>query len=252
MDSNKETKEIYIVNFSGGKDSTYMLFNLIEKGYPIDFIVMAETGVEYPEIIEHTKLVARKLSKYGYHIIIVKNPCDMICYMTKYKRKKGKQIGEPLGFPSIKSRWCTSNLKNNVIKRFRKEISSMYEDVVFIDYIGYSYDEQDRAERLLKNETPKQKYLFPLIEWKITEQEALQWCLNNGFTWNGLYNYMTRVSCYMCPLQNNDDIKYLITQRPELWNKIKEIEQQLKSKGVKQWKFKPNYSTTELEEKLKP
>ena len=40
----------YIVNLSGGKDSTAMLLMLLEKGCPVDYILFADTGKDFPQM----------------------------------------------------------------------------------------------------------------------------------------------------------------------------------------------------------
>jgi len=36
----------HIVSFSGGKDSTAMLLMMLEKGYPIDYIIFVEESLD--------------------------------------------------------------------------------------------------------------------------------------------------------------------------------------------------------------
>ena len=43
----------HILSFSGGKDSTYLAFYLIENGYPLDEAVMFDTGWEFPQMYDH-------------------------------------------------------------------------------------------------------------------------------------------------------------------------------------------------------
>lgn len=43
----------YIVNLSGGKDSTAMLLMLLEKACPIDYIIFADTGKDFPQMRTH-------------------------------------------------------------------------------------------------------------------------------------------------------------------------------------------------------
>lgn len=50
----------YIVSFSGGKDSTAMLFKLLEEKHPIDDIVFFDTGWEFPHLLKHIKKVQKK------------------------------------------------------------------------------------------------------------------------------------------------------------------------------------------------
>jgi len=42
-----------IVSFSGGKDSTAMLLRMLELKMPVDKIVFADTGFEFPELYDY-------------------------------------------------------------------------------------------------------------------------------------------------------------------------------------------------------
>ena len=55
-------EKVYIVSFSGGKDSTAMLLLLIEKGYPIDEIIMCDTGVEFEDMYNHIEKVKEMIN----------------------------------------------------------------------------------------------------------------------------------------------------------------------------------------------
>ena len=48
-----ERQAYHIVSLSGGKDSTAMLLLMVEKGLPIDMVITADTGMEFPEMKEH-------------------------------------------------------------------------------------------------------------------------------------------------------------------------------------------------------
>ena len=43
-------KPLFVVSCSGGKDSTAMLLLMIERGMPIDMVLVADTGLEFPEM----------------------------------------------------------------------------------------------------------------------------------------------------------------------------------------------------------
>lgn len=43
----------HAVSLSGGKDSTAMLLLMIEQDMPIDVVLTADTGMEFPEMYEH-------------------------------------------------------------------------------------------------------------------------------------------------------------------------------------------------------
>ena len=56
----------HAVSLSGGKDSTAMLLLMIERDKPIDLVLTADTGMEFPEISVHLKkALSKKLTVTG-------------------------------------------------------------------------------------------------------------------------------------------------------------------------------------------
>jgi len=62
--------------------------------------------------------------------------------------------------------------------------------------------------------------------------------------WGGLYERMSRVSCYLCPLSRLSELEIVYKEYPELWANMK----QLDKKSFR--KFRYDYSLDELEEKF--
>ena len=60
----------HILSFSGGKDSTALLFMLLEKGYPLDRVICVDTTKEFPGMYDHIRKVQDKLVKFGLQIEI--------------------------------------------------------------------------------------------------------------------------------------------------------------------------------------
>ena len=51
-------KQIFhAVSLSGGKDSTAMLLLMIERSLPINTVLWADTGMEFPEMYDHIRKV---------------------------------------------------------------------------------------------------------------------------------------------------------------------------------------------------
>ena len=46
-------ENFHAVSLSGGKDSTCLLLLMIERGLPIDAVIWADTGMEFPEMYGH-------------------------------------------------------------------------------------------------------------------------------------------------------------------------------------------------------
>lgn len=134
-----------------------------------------------------------------------------------------------------RSRWCTSKLKEDVINAHFRELEKKY---TVVHLIGIAFDEQYRLERKEANKDTKK---YPLVEWQMTEAECLKYCYDAGYDWNGLYKHFSRVSCWCCPLQSLEDLRHLRKYYPDLWDKLRELDD-------KTWKvFKGNVTVEDLE-----
>jgi len=242
-------KDLHVVSFSGGKDSTAMVLVMLEKNMPIDYILWADTGVEFPEIYAHIKKFDKWLQeKHGLQITQVKAEYDFWEAITHLKRKRGRNAGQPYGFPSFKGRWCTTYLKYEPIQKFIRNIKS--EKIV--QYIGYALDEIDRANKLLL----KYKYnnnlffLFPLIKDNITEEHALNICYKYGFDFDGIYKHITRASCYCCPFINKQQLAFLYNYHPSILKKILKTEEKLKKEENPYYLFTTQKFWKEIREDL--
>ena len=205
-----------IISLSGGKDSTAMLLMMIEKKIKVDHIVFFDTGWDFPEMYEHIN----KLEKYiGREIVRLKS------------KRNFEELFAKWGFSSFKNRWCTAE-KRTAVNKFCNQHKP------FTQWIGFSYDERQRIKKTMG-------YCYPLVDWKITEEDALKYCLNKGFNWGGLYKKYNRVSCWNCPLQSLKDLKALWTHFPQYWKKLLEMQEQSK------WQFRMDYTLEQLDERFR-
>ena len=65
---------------------------------------------------------------------------------------------------------------------------------------------------------------YPLLEWGITERQALQICYDRGYDWGGLYEFYNRCSCWCCPLQRIGELRTLRRHHPQLWAKLLDMD----------------------------
>ena len=71
---NANGKQFHAVSLSGGKDSTAMLLLMIERDMPIDMVLSADTGMEFPEMYEHlAKLDEHLFRERGIHITTLRH-----------------------------------------------------------------------------------------------------------------------------------------------------------------------------------
>ena len=218
---NTNGKQFHAVSLSGGKDSTAMLLLMIEQDMPINMVLSADTGMEFPEMYEHlAKLDEHLFRERGIHITTLRHPKGFEYLMFDEPKQKPRslenraRLGIPPygnGWPGIRVRWCTGQLKTHLIT---KEVNRLKGELGAIHYVGIAADEAWRC----KDER------YPLVEWGITEAQALQACYDRGFDFGGLYEIYHRASCWCCPFQRIDELRKLRKHHPELWEKLLELD----------------------------
>ena len=239
----------HAVSLSGGKDSTAMLLLMIERGMPIDMVLYADTGMEFPEMVDHIKKLDAYLYKQrGIHITVLKNPHSFEYFMFEEPKQRQRSIenrlklGIPLqgnGWPGMRVRWCTGQLKTHLIS---KEVNRLKGELGAINYIGIAADEAWRCK----------DDCYPLVEWGITEAQALQICYDRGYDFGGLYQIYRRASCWCCPFQRIDELRKLRKHHPELWQRLLDMDRrarQMFGKGPL-GQFKKDWSVDRLEERF--
>ena len=211
---------ITVANLSGWKDSVAMVLMALERGEQIDHILFADTGAEFPElygVLDQVETIT------GRKITRVKNKLD---FWEMLPRK---------GWPFFKLRWCTGELKRDLVRQWEKQLPEKP-----LHLIGIAADE----ERRLK---PRKNVRYPLAEWGITEAQAVAYCYSRGLTWGGLYEHRPRVSCYCCPLQRNAHLRLLRKTHPDLWAKMLEADKQ---EACQRYKFFKNETLTEFDQRI--
>lgn len=223
----------HVVSFSGGKDSTAMLLMMIEKDMPINEIVFLDTGKEFLDMYKHIDKVEKHI---GRPIVRLHPEKSFDYWFAEHIKTKGKFKGQKgYGWMGPKIRWCTRVLKQEVWRKYFKG-----RDV--IKYLGIAYDEQ---KRMFANRTNSQTEKYPLVEWEVTEAEALQYCYDKGFDWNGLYRLFRRVSCYCCSMSGIPELKNLFLHFPKLWAELLELDK----KSLRP--FRPHYTLDGLDKRFR-
>lgn len=237
------------VSLSGGKDSSAMLILMIERGMPVDIVLAADTGMEFPEMYTHLAKMDEYLYKErGLHITTLRHPHGFEWLMFDDPKKKvscianRERLGIPLygnGWPGMKVRWCTGQLKTHLIN---KEVNRLKGEHHALHYVGIAADESHRC----KGEQ------YPLVEWGITEAQALQICYDHGFDFGGLYGIYHRASCWCCPLQRIDELRKLRHHHPELWIRLLDMDNRAREMfgPGPLGQFKKDWSVERLEQRF--
>ena len=217
----ENTNNFCSISLSGGKDSTAMFLLMLEKDMPIDCVLYADTTMEFPEMEAHiAKLDDLLYRERGIHLTTLRHPKGFEWLMFEEPKVKQSSIenrqrlGVSLygnGWPGARVRWCTGQLKTHLI---HKEVNRLKKERNALHYVGIAADEPKR----IKDDQ------YPLVDWGITEAEALRISYDRGFDWGGLYRIYNRCSCWCCPLQRIGELKKLRVHHPELWARLREMD----------------------------
>lgn len=244
-----------VVSFSGGKDSTAMLLMLLERGEPIADIVFFDGGWEFPQMHEHLEqveqLIGRKITRLRPRlpvgVVTDKTPFDWM--FSEYPIvKRGTDQVHRIGryWPSPNIRWCTGRKQEALRAHLRALTHRHGFNLPLRQCVGFAADELGRLDGPTKKDSAYHVQRYPLIEWGVTEADALQYCKNYGFTWGGLYHHFKRVSCFCCPLQGLGELRKLRCFFPDLWQRMLEMDSWL-PKNDKGRRFNHALSVVALE-----
>lgn len=194
-----------------------MLLEMIRRDMQIDAVVFADTTMEFPPMYEHIDRVEQFLkAERGIPVTCLKAEQSFEQFMFDVMKENDERSIHGYGWPNISVRWCTWALKVQMIQAFSRTL-----DTTPYHYIGFAADETKRLQRK-KNQHPMKRY--PLVEWGVTEAEALAACYREGYTWDGLYEHFSRVSCWCCPLQSLKELRTLHECYPEIWAELRRLD----------------------------
>lgn len=200
----------HILSFSGGKDSTFLLLELIRRKYPLDEVVFFDTGWEFPAMYKHIEKCKEICEGRGIKFVTLR-PERSFDYLM-FDKPKTKRNGEKVKGNS----WCGGACRWGTF--IKQEHLNAYTKGHLV-YIGLCADEPMRLANLEKHK------LAPLAEWGITEAECLQGCYDAGFDWGGMYEHLDRLSCKFCKNKNLKELRNIRKHYPEVWEELKGYQQ---------------------------
>lgn len=221
----------YVASCSCGKDSLAMILTLIEKEYPLDYVIFFDAGKEFESIYRNWDKLCLLLDKQNIKHIVLKPNNTFDYYFSKHITKTGKKGYSWCGGSC---RWMTT-MKVKAINDFYNQF-----DDSIVEYIGIASDEKERLTIKRNERTIK---VYPLAMLGMTENDCLVKCYKNGFNWiedNGvdLYDVLDRVSCYCCANKNLRELKAIYKHLPKYWQKLKDMQKETYKTLNKNYDFK--------------
>ena len=257
-------RTLNVVSISGGKDSTATALLAIEQKTDNLMFVFADTGNEAPKTYDYLDYLDVILfERSGKHIKRLKADFGN-------RIEKALDIAESLGepsplpatgipfldlsmhygfFPTSQKRFCTGELKRDVIRRFLNPyLNSGY---VITDWQGIRAEESKlRAEMsdcslVLTTATGGElwKYL-PIHSWKATD--CFEYLKRQGVKANPLYDDgLSHVGCFPCVNWKMSELAILAEKYPKRVKEISFWEHLVSASSGKPVTFYPNESFRE-------
>jgi len=204
------TEWIWLVSYSGGKDSSLLLLLALEfaeeKGFSLN-IVYNDNGGDLPELRDLVFKVLNVVSKRGHQVYVTRPEMTFFDYLlTRYSP------------PRWNFRWCCKRLKEIPFRRLAERLSR---ERPVLNLLGLRREEARWRNWTLKVVNSRLVYAAPLNRlssgevWELLEGECERY-KPLSFVCKELrriYNGADRSGCWYCPLVIEDS---LLKSRPEL------------------------------------
>ena len=242
-----------IISLSGGKDSTALLLLAIERETPNISTVFADTGNEHPLTYAYVQYL---IDKFGDSVPFQWVKADFThqiakkreYVLTKWAEKGVSQkaikraadalipTGNPFldlciwkgRFPSTKARFCSEELKRNVIiEQVQDPLLTNGDEVV--SWQGVRADESPNRALLPEwEEVGGGMFNYrPILKW--TAEQVFAMHHKHGIEPNPLYKMgMARVGCMPCIHSRKDELLEISKRFPDQIERIAEWEQTVK------------------------
>lgn len=200
----------FVVNQSGGKDSTRMM-GLVRHKFPYapTYAVMADAGFEHIAPVTAANWARTRCAEFGLDLTVVRNPKRTYLEMVEQRRM----------FPSAQLRQCTSDLKRGPIDKFIRSLPHR----IIVNCIGIRAEESNARSRLSPlsinhSLTTRQRTVynwFPIYEARLSDVLAWHWL--NAIRLHPVYvpeyhrdgttgGYLKRRSCRVCIFSTDADL----------------------------------------------
>lgn len=201
---------LWLVSYSGGKDSTLLLFIALELSTKFGFkigVVYNDSGGDVPELRQLAREVLRKVSELGHEVYVTKPEMTFFDYLlTKYSP------------PRWNFRWCCKRLKEIPFRELALKLSKQHK---VLNLIGNRREEARWRNWKVKAVSERLVYVAPLLRLSAKDVWRALFELASWSTFYAvvvaklmyIYSGAERSGCWFCPLVTKDK---LLSSRPEL------------------------------------
>lgn len=239
-------KDVNIVSFSGGKDSSVVLdivFSAICGTGKKLLVITADTLMEIPYFLEYVEGITRQLKEY-----LATTDIDCEVHTVRPKPKDSfwvSVIGK--GYPAAHMgfRWCTGKLKIDPISQYTKKLVAGRSHTVFV---GVRSAESALRARIYKQKDYKPNHFAPILDW--SSADVWEHLMTQPSPWSNhsklieVYRYSSdecvygekegvcvgnaRYGCWACPLQRSGQLDMIAYHtKDERYHLLREFKENL-------------------------
>jgi len=227
MDNN--TKEINIVSYGAGQNSTAMIIEMLKRKIHIDEVIYSEVGNEMPETYIFLKEFKLYCIKKGLKFTEVKSKLGSI--RDYYMENKI--------IPYRMFRQCTHKFKIIPINNYIRKVYGVKKPINMI--MGIASDEIKRKDKIRGRK--QFTYKFPLIDWEIDRLKCIEIIKKEGLS------IPVKSGCYFCPFQNKILWKELFNNHNDLYEKSIEFEKN--GRAYPEGNFMGNLTLEDFKKRIK-
>jgi len=194
------------VSFSGGKDSSVVLY-LVRQLFPEIDVIYLNTTIEYPETEEYVRALK---GDWGLNLIEVKPNRDFF------------DLCEELGPPSQYMRWCCKTTKFAPLNRLIEERYGTTLLMASGVRKNESFSRGTFSKIQVNGKIPNQLLMFPILEWN----SLLVWLYTfwKKIPINEAYLFgRSRIGCWACPERRPKEFDRLSKTHPQLHGRLEAI-----------------------------
>lgn len=218
----------YLLNWSGGKDSTASIIVAHEHQEPLDIIIFAEAmfdrknGIsgENPEHIRFIRQTAiPQFEKWGYRVVVLRARRDYLSFFhrviehpSEYLDHKGKKFG----FPVTRRCGIKRDMKVRPIEKYCRSFNGQVKQ-----YMGICADEKSRLTSMHQ----KEGAISLLKKYNIAQDMTAKICASYGLL-SPAYKLSKRGGCWFCPYAKLEEQREIKKMHPEAWETFVSLEEE--------------------------
>jgi hypothetical protein len=223
---------VTVVSFGGGVNSTALLIGCVQRKEPVDLVLFADTGAEFPETYHHVADVSRWLVSHGYpQVVVVSNairppgqkPCPHISLEEECCTNKTLP-SLAFGYKGCSVKWKRHPM-DWYVGAWPKATQAWESGEKVVRLLGIDAGEPHRSAALEASDDPKYIYRRPLIRWDWDREDCKDAIREAGL------QVPRRSACFFCPATKKAEVLQLAKDRPDLLARGIQMERHARENG---------------------